>query len=35
MKEYIKPTAEVVEFEPKDNVMVNPLSYGDQEVEWM
>ena len=34
MKEYIKPIAEVVEFEPKDNIMTINLSVvGDDVVE--
>ena len=33
MKEYIKPLAEVVEFEPKDDIMGLPLSAGDEVVE--
>ena len=35
MKEYIKPTAEVVEFEPKDDIMASELSYvGDGAEIW-
>ena len=33
MKEYIKPSAEVVEFEPKDNIMAVDLSAGDEGIE--
>lgn len=34
MKEYIKPLAEVVEFESKDDVMASTLSYEEGAEIW-